>query len=138
MQRLRRYLIEHPEERERLLAENERYIFFRFVKDGALGNLDVPLTPGRSIATDSRIFPKGALAFIVTKKPILDSTGKLLGWKPFSRFVLNQDTGAAIRGHGRADLFFGSGREAASAAGYMKSTGSLYFLVPKRATDISS
>jgi len=137
MQRLRRYLKEHPEERQDLFTENERYTFFRFVENGALGSLDVSLTPGRSIATDSRIFPKGALAFIITKKPILDSTGKLLGWKPFSRFVLNQDTGAAIRGHGRADLFFGSGSQAGAAAGYMKSTGSLYFLLKREGADYS-
>ena len=137
MQRLRRYLIEHPDERQNLFAENKRYTFFRFVEDGSFGSLDVPLTPGRSIATDSRIFPKGAMAFIVAKKPVLDSAGKLVGWEPFSRFVLNQDTGASIRGHGRVDLFFGSGQEAASVAGYMRSTGRLYFLVPKkRGTDI--
>ena len=137
MQRLRRYLMDHPEEKEKLLAENERYIFFRFVENGALGSLDVPLTPGRSIATDSRIFPQGALAFIVTNKPILDSTGNLVGREPFSRFVLNQDTGASIRGHGRVDLFFGSGPQAGATAGYMKSTGRLYFLVPKRGPDIN-
>lgn len=137
MQRLRRYLVDHPEEREKLLAENERYIFFRFVENGAIGSLDVPLTPGRSIATDMRIFPQGALAFIVTKKPILDSTGNLVGWEPFSRFVLNQDTGASIRGHGRVDLFFGSGPQAGAAAGYMKSTGRLYFLLKRGGADFS-
>ncbi|MFQ5849287.1 MAG: murein transglycosylase A [Candidatus Binatia bacterium] len=131
MERLRRYLMEHPEEREDLLAENERYIFFRFVKDGALGNLDVPLTPGRSIATDSRLFPKGALAFITAEKPIFDATGKVVGWQPFSRFVLNQDTGGSIRGPGRVDLYFGTGPQAGAAAGYMKSKGKLYLLAKK-------
>ena len=119
------------------MAENERYIFFRFVKEGALGTLGVSLTPGRSVATDILLFPKGALAIIVTKKPILDSTGKLVGWKPFSRFVLNQDTGSSIRGLGRVDLYFGSGPEAGAAAGYMKSAGRLYFLVPKNGAEFS-
>jgi membrane-bound lytic murein transglycosylase A len=135
MQRLRRYLFDHPEEREDLLARNERYIFFRIARDGAIGSLGVPLTPGRSIATDSRLFPKGALAFIVTQRPILDDAGNLVGWQPVSRFVLNQDTGAAIRGSGRVDLFFGNGPEAGAAAGHMRSTGRIYFLLKKKETD---
>ncbi|MGH7773162.1 MAG: murein transglycosylase A [Candidatus Binatia bacterium] len=133
MQRLRRYLMEHPEERDALFAQNESYVFFRFVKSGPLGSLEVPLTPGRSIATDARLFPKGALAFIVSQKPILDAAGNLLGWQPFSRFVLNQDTGSAIRGPRRVDLYFGSGDEAGLAAGVMRSSGSLYFLIRKKA-----
>ncbi|MDP6559627.1 MAG: MltA domain-containing protein, partial [Candidatus Binatia bacterium] len=132
MQRLRRYLKEHPEERDELLARNERYIFFRFVKESALGSLGVPLTAGRSIATDSRLFPKGALAFIITQRPILDVSGEIAGWRPFSRFVLNQDTGSAIRGTNRVDLYFGTGPQAGAAAGHMKSRGRLYFLVIKR------
>jgi membrane-bound lytic murein transglycosylase A len=69
MQRLRRYLVDHPEEREKLLAENERYIFFRFVENGAIGSLDVPLTPGRSIATDTRIFPRGLWLLLLRRSP---------------------------------------------------------------------
>jgi len=135
MQRLRRYLKDHPEEREALFTQNERYIFFRFVKRGPLGSLEVPLTPGRSIATDSRLFPKGALAFIVTRKPILDGSGNLVGWAPFSRFVLNQDTGSAIEGPRRVDLYFGSGHDSGLAAGAMRSEGKLYFLIKKKTGD---
>ena len=134
MQRLRRYLMEHPEERDALFAQNESYIFFRFVENGPLGSLEVPLTPGRSIATDSRLFPKGALAFVVSRRPIFNAAGNLVDWRPFSRFVLNQDTGSAIRGPKRADLYFGSGDEAGLAAGAMKSTGRLYFLIKKKAS----
>lgn len=133
MQRLRGYLAEHPEERDHLLAQNDSYVFFRFVNNGPLGSLEVPLTPGRSIATDSRLFPQGALAFIVSRRPILDAGGNLTGWQPFSRFVLNQDTGSAIRGPKRVDLYFGSGREAGLAAGFMRSAGTVYFLVKKKA-----
>lgn len=132
MQRLRRYLAEHPEERDALLAQNERYVFFRLVNDGPLGSLEVPLTPGRSIATDARLFPKGALAFVTSRRPLLDSDGNLAGWQPFSRFVLNQDTGSAIQGPRRVDLYFGAGREAGQAAGFMKSSGMIYFLLPKQ------
>jgi len=131
MQRLRRYLTEHPEEQDEIMAHNESYVFFRFVKEGPLGSLDFPLTDGRSIATDARLFPKGALAFIVTKKPVLDGTGQLVGWEPFSRFVLNQDTGGAIRGPRRVDLYFGTGEQAGAAAGVMNAMGRLYFLTLK-------
>ena len=128
MQRLRRYLSDHPEEQNEIFSYNESYVFFRFLQEGPLGNIEVPLTAGRSIATDARLFPKGALAFISTEIPVLDAAGGLIGWQPFSRFVLNQDTGGAIRGLQRADLYFGTGAEAEAAAGYMNRPGKLYFL----------
>ena len=128
MQRLRRYLAENPAQRNEIMAYNESYVFFRIVENGPLGSLDVPLTPGRSIATDSRLFPKGALAFIGTHTPALDQSGQLIGWQRVWRFVLNQDTGGAIRGLRRADLYFGAGDEAGAAAGFMNSPGRLYFL----------
>ncbi|HET8563031.1 MAG TPA: 3D domain-containing protein, partial [Candidatus Binatia bacterium] len=85
-----------------------------------------------SIATDARLFPKAALAFIMTKKPVLDATGQLVGWEPFSRFVLNQDTGGAIRGPRRVDLYFGTSDQAGAAAGFMNTLGKLYFLRLKK------
>ena len=132
MQRLRRYLGEHPEEMSEILAYNESYVFFRFV-EGPLGSLEVPVTAGRSIATDLWLFPKGALAFIETQEPVVDDAGRLVGWKPFSRIVLNQDAGGAIRGFQRVDLFFGTGEQAAAAAGYMNSRGKLFFVALKNA-----
>jgi len=128
MQRLRRYLLDYPEERNEIFSYNESYVFFRFTQEGPLGNIEVPLTPGRSIATDARLFPKASLAFIFTERPVLDASGQLVGWQPFSRFVLNQDTGGAIRGLQRADLYFGTGAEAGAGAGYMNRPGRLYFL----------
>lgn len=131
MTRLLRYLRERPEERDALFAANESYIFFRFVEDGPLGSLEVPLTPGRSIATDSRLFPKGALAFIASRRPIAGKDNAV-SWRSFSRFVVNQDTGSAIRGSRRVDLYFGSGEEAGVEAGHMNSPGRLYFLIKKK------
>jgi membrane-bound lytic murein transglycosylase A len=131
MQRLRRYLAEHPDKRDRILAHNESYVFFRLLSTGPLGSLEVPVTAGRSIATDARLFPRGGLAFIYSERPVLDAAGGLLGWTPFLRFVLNQDTGGAIKGSQRVDLFFGAGRQAAAEAGYMNSRGKLYFLTLK-------
>lgn len=132
MQRLRRFLAEHPEERDALLAQNERYIFFRLVNDGPLGSLEVPLTSGRSIAADPLFFPRGALGLMVARKPILDAGGNLTGWQPFSRLVLSQDAGSAIRGPKRVDLYFGSGDKAGQEAGFMKSAGAVYLLMPRR------
>jgi len=129
---IRRYLRSHSDEMFRVLAHNESYVFFRIVEDGPVGCLDVPVTSGRTIATDSELFPKGAIAFIKTKKPIVDSDGNITTWEPFSRFVLNQDTGGAISGPGRVDLYCGLDRYAEIMAGHLKEEGELYFLVKKR------
>jgi membrane-bound lytic murein transglycosylase A len=130
--RLRQYLGERPEERERLFMRNERYVFFRFVDSGPLGSLNVPLTPGRSVAVDPSYFPAGAVALLVGRRPVVDGAGNLAGWRPFSRFVLVQDAGAAIRGPQRLDLYFGSGDEAGGPAGFMNSRGRLYFVLRKK------
>jgi membrane-bound lytic murein transglycosylase A len=135
MQRLRRYLAEHPSERDAIFAYNESYVFFRELRDGPLGSLGVPVTAGRSVATDSRLFPKGALALIQTRIPIVDDSGQLNDWLPITRFVLNQDTGGAIRGLQRADIYFGSGDHAAGLAGYMNSPGKIFFLLLKKADE---
>lgn len=132
MQKLRQYLNDHPQERNEIFAYNESYIFFRVNPEGPLGSLDVPVTAGRSIATDGRLFPKGALALMQTEVPIIDGTGGLTGWKPVVRFVLNQDTGGAIRGPQRADYYFGTGERAGGLAGYMNRPGRLFFLVFKQ------
>jgi membrane-bound lytic murein transglycosylase A len=129
MQKIREYLNNHPEEMNGVFNYNPSYVFFKIEADGPLGNINVKLTPGRSIALDRFIFPKGALVFIQTEKPVVDSAGQIHSWQPFSRFALNQDTGGAIRGPGRADLFWGNGPYAEIAAGHMKHTGELYFLV---------
>jgi membrane-bound lytic murein transglycosylase A len=135
MQRLRGYLADHVEEQSEILAHNESYVFFRFLQDGPLGSLEVPLTAGRSIATDARLFPKGALAMISTEAPLLDAAGQLAGWQAFSRFVVNQDTGGAIRGPQRVDLYFGTGAEAGASAGFMNRPGKLYFISLKTASE---
>ncbi len=131
MQQIRRYLQEHPEERQRILNHNPSYVFFKIEPDGPLGNINVPLTAGRSLALDRRLFPPAALAFIETEKPLVDGSDRIAGWTACNRFVLNQDTGGAIKGPGRADLFWGSGPYAEIAAGYLKNPGKLYFLVLK-------
>jgi membrane-bound lytic murein transglycosylase A len=131
MQSIRRYLTQHPEVREEVLNHNPSYIFFRTASGGPYGNINVPLTPGRSLALDNRLFPRGALCFVRTQKPVLNSREEITGWTDFSRFVLHQDTGGAIKGSGRADLFWGDDPYAEMAAGHMKHEGDLYFLVKK-------
>jgi membrane-bound lytic murein transglycosylase A len=131
MQTIRAYLHEHPEEMAPVLDYNPSYVFFKLEPEGPLGYLNVLLTPGRSLALDRRLFPPAALAFIQTKKPVVDSTGRIDSWEDCSRFVLNQDTGGAIQGPGRADLFWGSGPYAEIAAGHLANTGKLYFLILK-------
>jgi len=129
---IKRYLRVHPEEMFDILNCNESYVFFRIVEEGPVGSLNVPVTSGRSIATDASMFPRGALAFIRVKKPVIDKDGNIVSWEPFSRFVLNQDAGGAIKGPGRVDLFCGRGDDAEIMAGHLKEEGELYFLVRKK------
>ena len=131
MQSIRNYLHHHPEDVRRILTYNPSYVFFKTEKDGPLGSLNVTLTPGRSLALDRRIFPKAALGFIETQEPLIDGDGSLHRWTMLHRFVLNQDTGGAIRGAGRGDLFWGNGPYAEIAAGHMQHEGRLYLLVLK-------
>jgi len=131
-QTLKKYLREHHEERSDILNHNESYIFFRVVENGPIGALGFTLTAGRSIATDLDLFPKGGLAIIRLRKPVVDERGSIKTWESFSRFVLNQDTGGVIKGPGRVDLFCGSGSNAEMVAGSLKEKGELYFLVKKK------
>jgi len=107
-------------------------VFFRVVEQGPVGSIGEVLTPGRSIAADAAVFPRGSLAFVRARKPVLDREGNALSWIPFSRFVVSQDAGGVIKGAGRVDLFCGSGVEAEMLAGSLKERGELYFLVKKR------
>ena len=132
MEQIRAYLKAHLADMERVFNHNESYVFFRLVDRGPMGAIEVPLTPGRSVATDLGLFPKAALAFIQTEKPLVDKDGTIYSWETFGRFALNQDTGGAIRGPGRADVFWGSGPYAEVTASHMNHPGMLYFIVLKQ------
>jgi membrane-bound lytic murein transglycosylase A len=126
---IRRYLLTHPIEQQALLFANPRYIFFQFVSDeGPRGSVGVPLTPGRSLATDPRLYPAGALGFMRAKRPVAGAGGRV-SWQEFSRFILCQDTGAAITGWRRADLFWGA--DAEDEAGLMAQEGEMFLIVKK-------
>jgi membrane-bound lytic murein transglycosylase A len=131
MERIRAYLFQHPEAVSRILTQNPSYVFFRKIENGPLGNIGVTLTPGRSVALDAKLFPKGALGFISCQRPELGTSGEIREWRPFSRLVLNQDTGGAIKGAGRVDIFWGSGRYAEVTAGQLKHEGELFILIKK-------
>ncbi|MDH4163715.1 MAG: MltA domain-containing protein [Nitrospirota bacterium] len=132
MPAIRDYLKANPEKLFDILHQNPSYVFFKVENKLAVGNINVPLTARRSIATDYRLFPKGALALIRTEKPVIAEDGTVKEWNAFTRFVMNQDTGGAIRGAGRVDLFWGQGKEAELSAGYMQQEGKLYFLLRKK------
>ncbi|MGB5155935.1 murein transglycosylase A [Desulfobacterium sp. N47] len=131
MQSIREYLNSNPEKMQEILNYNPSYVFFKTEQGGPFGCLQVKLTPERSIALDRSIFPLSGLAYIETSKPDADENGKILGWAKCCKFVLAQDTGGAIRGPGRADIFWGNGKYAETAAGNMQHKGTLYFLVLK-------
>jgi membrane-bound lytic murein transglycosylase A len=128
MQAIRDYLRANPEELQRVLSYNPSYVFFRplATDGGPLGCYQLPVTAGRSIATDRQLFPAPVVAYIEGTLPGTD--GEELG---FARFALNQDTGGSIRGPGRVDLFMGAGDEAAEVAGRMQNLGRLYFFIPR-------
>ena len=131
MQAIKDYLEQNPEQLDAVLSYNPSYVFFKIEKEGPLGSINVPLTPGRSLATDRRLFPPAAICYVVTRIPAATASGKVAGWLGYFGFALNQDTGGAIRGAGRADFFWGSGPYAGIAAGHMQEPGQLYFLVLK-------
>jgi membrane-bound lytic murein transglycosylase A len=121
-------------ERDSILFKNPSYVFFNKSKNRAITSIGVPATPGRTIATDPRFAPKGALAFIEFSKPTFnkDHNGATSSpeFIPASRFVIDQDTGGAITGTNRVDLFWGRGDEAKRHAGVMQHRARLVYLVP--------
>ena len=128
---IRNYIAGHPRERNEILYHNPSFIFFQWTKThGAIGNLESELTAGRSIAVDQSCFPAGALAFLMTRRPVI-AKGQTEDRTPLNRFVLAQDSGSAIRGPGRVDLFWGTGAESGLQAGQMKEPGTLFFLLLK-------
>ena len=127
MQAIRLWLqAAHPDDARALMNLNPSYVFFRLRGgDAPLGAQGVALTPGRSLAVDPSFVPFGV--------PIwLDTTDPTYG-QPLRRLVVAQDTGGAIKGPVRGDLFWGAGENAELRAGLMKQTGRYYLLLPRAA-----
>jgi membrane-bound lytic murein transglycosylase A len=126
-QSIRAWLEAHPGRAGAIMDQNPSYVFFRTAPqlsdaEGPPGALGVSLTPGRSIAVDGRFLPLGAPVWLVTTDPVSHA--------PLQRLTIAQDLGSAITGPLRADLFFGSGKAAETAAGAMNAAGELYVLLP--------
>ncbi|MBI2568622.1 MAG: MltA domain-containing protein [Candidatus Schekmanbacteria bacterium] len=133
MQAIRRYLSAHPEEQERIFATNPSYVFFTLADGGPYGASQVALTPGVSLAVDRKVVPQGTV--VLAALPILrfDAAGAIAAVGQVLRLMIVQDTGGAIRGPGRADIYFGSGAEAEQHAGHLRHDGQLYALRLPRA-----
>ncbi|MBD2242842.1 murein transglycosylase A [Nostoc sp. FACHB-888] len=131
MPRLISYFRGKPQELSNYLPRWERFVFFQETSGRpATGSIHVPVTAERSIATDKSLMPPGALALIYNSFPYPVTGGKLEK-RIVSRFVLDQDTGSAIKGPGRVDYFMGSGKLAGDRAGITGGNGSLYYLLLK-------
>ncbi|TVR83733.1 MAG: murein transglycosylase [Rhodospirillales bacterium] len=131
MQSIRAWLKANPDQAEAVMAANPSYIFFAIVNeagagDGPRGALGVALTAERSLAVDPSIVPLGAPVWVETVDPLDEVT-------PWHRLMVAQDTGTAIKGPGRGDVFWGSGALAAERAGRMRARGRMVLLVPRAA-----
>ena len=132
MQGIKKYFVDHPQDIAKYLYQNKRYIFFTLNDDeGPRGSGGGELVGGRSIATDKSIYPAGGLAFIKIRQPVLNENNEIVRWQPISRFVVDQDTGSAIRGAGRGDLYFGTGQIAGAKAGHYHEQGEVYYLIKR-------
>ena len=136
MQAIRQWLLDNPQKVNDLLNQNSSYIFFEEREnkndDGPLGSLGVALTARRSVAVDPRSIPMGSPIWLSTQLPKLpNALNKNQEENSFSHLVFAQDTGGAIKGNARADLFWGSGEQAEYYAGKMRQSGLLYLLIPK-------
>ena len=126
MQSIQAWARARPHRLNELLSQNPSFIFFRELPDdggGPLGALGVPLTPERSIAVDPKHIPLGAPVWLSSTLP--NAT------QPLRRLVMAQDTGSAIKGSVRADLYWGSGIKAGEQAGRMKQRADMWVLLPK-------
>ena len=128
---MREYFSQHPEELSRYLPRNRGFVFFKETYGApAAGSIQVPLTAERSIATDKSLMPPGALALIHAHLPAPNAFGQM-EYRTVSRYVLDQDTGGAIKGPGRVDYFMGTGKLAGDRAGVTGGPGQLYYLLLK-------
>lgn len=129
MQTIRTWLTEHPQEMDSILNQNASYVFFNILKNkDPVGTEQVALTPERSLAVDTRHIPLGAPLWLDTVAPSPTPTKKSTN---FSKLVIAQDTGGAIKGIVRGDVYWGAGDKATFIAGHMQSPGQYWILLPK-------
>lgn len=127
MQLLRTWLNGHPNDLWQVLWENPSYIFFREIPGNPIGTEKVPLTASRSLAVDQSFIPLGCPIFVDTVLPATSQMPRAI----HRILLIAQDTGTAIRGPVRGDIFFGFGENAEQLAGRMNSAGEMILLVPR-------
>ena len=133
LQSIRAWLQTHPEEAAALMAMNPSYVFFRRIEgEGPVGAEGTVLSAGRSLAVDRRYLPLGVPLWLDATAPPPTGTGPD---RPLRRVMIAQDTGGAIRGPVRGDVFWGHGAEAEAVAGHMKHGGRYYLLLPLAVAD---
>ncbi|CEG57557.1 murein transglycosylase A [Legionella fallonii] len=131
MQAIKKYLEANPKQMDKIINQNKSFVFFRKLSlDAALGSQGVALTPGYSLAIDRDWIPMGAPLWLNTTRP--DSQNPDVS-KPMQRLMIAQDTGGAIRGKVRGDVFWGGGKNATLIAGHMKNEGHYWILLPRHA-----
>lgn len=130
LQSIRHWLRSHPDQADEVMRANRSYVFFRVLPGAPVGAAGVELTPGRSLAVDSRFLPFGLPLWLDATLPALPEVGRSEE-VPLRRLVVPQDRGGAIKGPVRGDLFWGAGPEAEAIAGRMKQSGRLWVLWPK-------
>jgi membrane-bound lytic murein transglycosylase A len=128
MQSIRTWLEANPARADEVMNQNRSYVFFDVLDgDGPLGAQGIALTDGRSLAVDRKFLPLSVPIWLDTVAPLPDGSGE----QSLRRLMIAQDTGGAIRGPVRGDVFWGHGDDAAAIAGHMKSRGRYYLLLPK-------
>ena len=128
LQSIRAWLAAHPEEAAAVMATNPSFVFFRELEgEGPVGTMGVALTPGRSLAVDRAFLPLGAPVWLDGLAPSADGSGD----RALRRLLVAQDTGGAIKGPVRGDVFWGHGPDAEEIAGHMKHEGRLWLMLPR-------
>ena len=122
-QAIKQWLADHPDKQQWLFNQNPRYIFFNESDQGAITAQGVPAIANRTLAVDPQVIPLGMPVWLET---VLTASGK-----PYHQLMVAQDTGNAIKGAVRGDIYLGLGDEAAALAGEQQSPGRLYVLVPR-------
>jgi membrane-bound lytic murein transglycosylase A len=140
MQSIRAWLAANPKDAQAVMATNPSYVFFRELSkqgelskqtDGPVGAQGVTLTGGRSLAVDRRFVPLGIPIWVASQNPDAPNTQT-------KRLVIAQDTGGAITGPVRGDVFWGTGHDAAERAGLMREFGNYYFLLPRLGDNVAA
>lgn len=131
MQGIKTYLQANPDQMDAIINKNKSFVFFRkLTLEAALGSQGVALTPGYSMAIDKQWIPMGAPLWLSTTHP--DSRNPEID-RPLQRLMIAQDTGGAIKGKVRGDVFWGDGENATVIAGHMKNQGHYWLLLPSHA-----